>query len=257
MAARTRARTNRRRARWWIIGGGAGAIVLVAAVCALLLVTGVIWPNRIFASAYPVRGVDVSAYQGRIDWPALASQNVRFAFIKATEGSSDQDSQFQRNWSAARGTHLLVGAYHFFSFDSAGSTQAKNVVNTVPAAAGTLPVTVDLELYGRYVEHPPSRERVRGILDPLLAALKAHYGAPAIIYATRDTYDRYLRGGYAENPLWIRSVAVPPSLPGGRDWTFWQYSSRERLHGYAGDEQYIDMNAFSGPLRALEALRQS
>jgi len=190
------AKANRRRVRWWIGGSIGGTVVLAAAVCALLVFTGTLWPNRAFASAYPVRGVDISAYQGRIDWQVLASQNIDFAFIKATEGSSDRDSRFEQNWTGARSTYLLVGAYHFFSFDSAGSTQAQNVIRTVPVAAGALPVTVDLELYGRYVEKPPSKRLVRETLDPLLAALKARYGVPAIIYATRDTYDRYLRGSY-------------------------------------------------------------
>ncbi len=226
----------------------------------MLIATGILWPNRIFASTYPVRGADVSTYQGAIDWPVLAKQDLDFAILKATEGSTDKDSRFDQNWAEARKTPLIVGAYHFFSFDSSGAAQARNIIRTVPAEAGTLPVTVDLEFYGAYLAKPPSVERVRSILDPLLTALRTHYGVPAIIYATPDVYDRYLRGSYTDNPLWIRSVALPPELPDGRDWTFWQYSDRERLAGYAGedgDEPYLDMNVFSGSMEALETLRQS
>jgi lysozyme len=248
--------SRRRRARWWIAGGISGGVLVILGLCALLVATGTIWPNRIFASAYPVRGVDVSTYQGKIDWPTLASQDIDFAFIKATEGSSAVDSRFEANWAAALQTDLLVGAYHFFSFDSSGETQAQNIIRTVPATPGTLPVTVDLEFYGDYFAHPPTRERVRSILNPLLAALEQHYGVPAIIYATPEAYDRYLRGEYTDNPLWIRSVALPPQLPAGRDWAFWQYSNRDRLDGYEGDEEYVDMNVFSGTLQQLETLRQ-
>ncbi|WP_431278544.1 GH25 family lysozyme [Leifsonia poae] len=245
-----------RRRRWWIAGGISAGALLLLGLCAVLVATGTIWPNRIFASGYSVRGVDVSTYQGKIDWPSLASQDIDFAFIKATEGSGDTDSRFEANWAAAQRTDLLVGAYHFFSFDSPGETQAENIIRTVPATAGALPVTVDLEFYGDYFAHPPSKERVRSILNPLLAELKKHYGVPAIIYATDEAYDRYLRDGYLENPLWIRSVALPPQLPDGRDWAFWQYSNRDRLEGYDGDEDYIDMNVFSGSLQKLETLRQ-
>lgn len=230
--------------------------MLAAALCAVLIATGTLWPNRVFASTYPVRGVDVSTYQGTIDWPKVASQNVDFAFIKATEGSSERDSRFAQNWAAARKTDLIVGAYHFFSFDSSGTTQAENIIRTVPAEVGALPVAVDLELYGAHIADPPSSQRVRSILDPLLAALKAHYGVPAIIYATSATYDKYLRGGYADNPIWIRSVALPPQLPGARPWAFWQYSDRERVDGYGAGEQNVDMNVFSGSLKKLETLRQ-
>ncbi|MFF1879477.1 GH25 family lysozyme [Leifsonia sp. NPDC058230] len=248
--------STRRRRRWWIAGGITGGALLVLGLCAALVATGTVWPNRIFASTYPVRGVDVSTYQGKIDWPTLARQDIDFAFIKATEGSGSTDSRFTANWAAAQKTGLLVGAYHFLSFDSSGETQAQNIIRTVPATAGALPVTVDLEFYGDYFEHPPSRERVRSILNPLLAALEKHYGVPAIIYATPEAFDRYLRSGYPHNPLWIRSVALPPQLPDGRDWAFWQYSNRDRLDGYDGDEQYIDLNVFSGSLQQLETLRQ-
>ena len=230
------------------------ATVLALATIAALVATGVVWPNRLFADGYETRGVDVSSYQGAIDWPLLAEQDIDFAIIKATDGSGSRDSRFSANWAGARHTDLLVGAYHFMSFDSAGQTQAKNVIDTVPDATGSLPVTVDLEFYGDYVDAPPTRSRVREILDPLLAGLEDNYGSPPIIYTTEEAYDRYIRDSYPDNPIWIRSVVVPPMLPDGRDWTLWQYSHRDRLPGYDGDETYIDMNVFDGPLDRLRAL---
>lgn len=251
-------RTSSRRGRiaWWVAGGATGGVVLVLGVCAALVLSGVLWPNRIFASAFPVRGIDVSTFQGRIDWPELADQDIDFAFIKATEGSSDQDSRFAANWAAARKTRLIVGAYHFLSFDSPGETQAENIIRTVPAEEGTLPVAIDLELYGDYLGNPPSAAHVRGILGPLIAALSAHYGRPPIIYATQDGYDRYLKGAYPDDPVWIRSVALPPQLPDGRAWAFWQYSDRDRLPGYDGEEEYVDVDVFAGSRQQLETLLQ-
>ncbi|WP_348789196.1 GH25 family lysozyme [Leifsonia sp. NPDC080035] len=243
-------------ARWTIAGSAAAGVVVVIAVVAALILSGTLWPNRVFAAGYPVRGVDVSSYQGRIDWPVLSKQGIDFAIIKATEGSGDADERFAANWAGARASGLVVGAYHFLSFDSPGRTQAANVFRTVPATPGALPPTVDVEFYGDYFAHPPSREKVRSILDPLLAALREHYGRPAILYATGDAYDRYLKDAYPENPIWFRSVALPPSLPDGRSWTFWQFSDRERLPGYSGDEAYVDLNAFVGSRRQLEALGQ-
>jgi len=232
----------------------AGVVVVALATVAVLLATGTLWPTRTAALRYPVQGVDVSAYQGTIDWDVLAGQDIDFAYLKATEGSSYQDPRFADNWTGAHGTDLLVGAYHFLSVDSPGADQAANVIATVPRQRGDLPVVVDVECYADYCDAPPPADAVHEVLDPLLAAVEEHYGRPAVLYATRDWYERYLADAYPENPIWFRSVATSPDLVDDRDWTFWQWSARERLDGYDGDEQFIDMNAFRGDRSELEQL---
>ena len=202
--------------------------------------------NELYVRFYPVRGVDVSSYQGEIDWPTLAGQGISFAFIKSTEGSSLSDSRFEYNWQAAQQAGLRVGAYHFFSFDSSGETQAENFIRTVPITEGMLPPVVDLEYYGEHVLDPPTIEHTRAILDELLALLELHYGMLPLIYINGDNYRRYLAGSYYENDIWIRNTHLPPRLSDGRDWTFWQYSSSGHLEGYDGDEYHIDLNVFNG-----------
>ncbi|WP_345750255.1 GH25 family lysozyme [Microbacterium rhizophilus] len=242
-----------------LLGRRARLAVLVAAILAALgalagfVASGLIWPGRILAAGIETRGVDVSSYQGDIDWRVLAGQGIDFAYIKATEGSSTVDSRFDANWDAARDTDLLVGAYHFLSFETPGLRQAEHVIDTV-ADDGSLPVAVDVEFYGDFFDAPPTRATVDAILAPLLQRLEEHYGVPPVIYATPDAYRRYISGGYADNPIWIRSVVLPPVLDDRRDWTLWQYSHRDRLTGYEGDEAYIDMNAFRGSPAELRAL---
>ena len=99
-----------------IIGGQRGLHIY-------LTLSGKIDPDVPDPEQYPVRGVDVSYYQGTIDWQVLAQQGVDFAFIKATEGSDHNDTQFVQNWEDAKAVQIYVGAYHFFSFaiGSAGS----------------------------------------------------------------------------------------------------------------------------------------
>ena len=87
------------------------SLVLVFAVILVLFSQGVIWFNNPSLKQYPVRGVDVSAHQGKIDWQAIAAQDIYFAFIKATEGSSFIDDQFQDNWENARSAGIIVGAF--------------------------------------------------------------------------------------------------------------------------------------------------
>ena len=76
--------------------------------------------------------------------------------------------------------------------------------------------------------------------------MEQHYGVKPILYATESAYAQYIAGAYESYDIWIRNVVSAPRLSDGRDWTFWQYTNRERLNGYRGREKYIDMNVFRG-----------
>ena len=234
---------TRRLLRWLL---PAAALLTAAAVLAALFFTGVLKLNTPSRERYPVRGVDVSSWQGEIDWPTLAGQGLSFAFIKATEGSGFTDPRFSYNWEEARKTALRVGAYHFFSYDSPGKTQADNFIAAVPREPGALPPVVDVEFYGDKPADPPAAADVHPQLDALLRRLEAHYGVRPILYATGKAYRLYLEGRYDDYDLWIRDVYFTPSLPASRPWTFWQYADNARLQGYTGREPCIDMNVFSG-----------
>lgn len=221
-------------------------LIVVVSVLGILFYTGVLLLNDPSRDSYPVRGVDVSSYQGEIDWHTLSSQNISFAFIKATEGSSFADPCFEYNFSEAQKCEIAVGAYHFFSYDSPGATQAENFIKTVNPFEGMLPPVIDLEFYGDKKKDPPNREYVSSELKDMLTALEDYYGLKPIIYATELSYKLYLSEEYAEYDIWIRNVLTSPTLSDGRQWTFWQYADRETLDGYNGKEKHIDMNVFNG-----------
>lgn len=222
--------------------------ILAAGVMTLCYYHGLLLFNHPSQTKYPVRGIDVSSYQGEIDWEVLAAQDLSFAFIKATEGSGYQDAYFPSNWEGARKTALRVGAYHFFSFESPGQTQAENFIATVPRAHDALPPVVDFEFYAGNEGSPPDPGAIRFELDVMLAALEAHYEVRPIIYATEQSYEAYLAGHYRDYDIWIRNVFTKPMELTGQDWTFWQYTNRARLQGYEGKERFIDMNVFAGSL---------
>ena len=222
-------------------------ILAAVAVAALMLLR---WRGLILLSheaapdQWEVFGVDVSSYQGEVDWSVLAEQGVEFAFIKATEGSTLQDRQFRSNWEGAQAAGVRPGAYHFLSYDSPGDTQAENFIDQVPVTQGALPPVVDIEFYGSYLEDLPEKEHVHAILDPLLERLEEHYGVKPILYVTYRSYYRYLAGeGYGDYPIWCSSLTVFPLMP---RWDFWQYSHTARLDGYTGSQQQIDLNIFRG-----------
>lgn len=232
-----------------IVKAAIAVLASIAVICAVLFIlvwNGVILLNGFSAERYAVKGIDVSSYQGEIDWETLASENISFVFIKATEGSSFADECFGYNFEEAQKTNLAVGAYHFFSYDSEGGTQAENFIKTVQPFEGMLPPVIDLEFYGDKEKNPPDREYVDVQLNEMLDALEEYYGQKPIIYATEKSYELYLSGGYEEYDIWIRNVITKPKLSDGREWKFWQYTNRDRLSGYSGEEKYIDVNVFCG-----------
>ncbi|NLK39319.1 MAG: glycoside hydrolase family 25 protein [Clostridiales bacterium] len=227
-------------------------LILSALITGLLIYCGVIHFNNPSEKRYPIRGVDVSAYQGEVDWEILSEQGISFAFIKATEGSSFVDRKFADNYDGAMKTGLRIGAYHFFSYDSSGENQAKNFISVVPKDDKLLPPVIDLEFYGDKEKNLPAKTKTQQELAALIAALEEHYGKKPIIYATEKSYRLYVAGAFVENDIWIRNVFTKPTLSDGREWTFWQYTNRERLQGYSGVEKFIDMNVFNGTKEDFE-----
>ncbi len=234
-----------------------GILITILAFSAIatmiyMVLEGIILLNNPSTEEYPIRGVDVSHYQGEIDWKVLSENGISFAFIKATKGSSYIDECFEYNFEEALKTDLRVGAYHFFSFSSEGSAQADNFINTVPQTEGMLPPVIDIEFYGDFEKDPPSKKAVKEEMDALIEKLYGHYGVYPIIYTTQKAYKLYISGNYDECDIWIRDVIMTPYLPDKRDWTFWQYTNREILEGYKGEEKFIDMNVFFGSAEEFE-----
>ena len=221
-------------------------VLLVFLFVAFAVYKVAVWCRDDVLSELPVRGVDVSAYQGEISWETLAKEDISFAFIKATEGSSYKDRFFEQNIKNIATTDIVAGAYHFMSFESDGKSQAKNFIASVDKEEISLPPVIDVELYGEYREKPPRASEVRTILDDMVAALYEEYGRYPIIYTTRRAYLLYISGAYKDCDIWISDIVKKPALPVEREWRFWQYSHTEILPGYKGDEKYIDMNVFNG-----------
>lgn len=193
------------------------------------------------AQQYTIRGMDVSYYQGEISWQTLAG-DMDFVYIKATEGSGHQDIKLEQNLEGARETELAVGAYHFFSFESSGMTQAANYITTVGRWDGMLVPAVDVEYYaGMNTDY--IREEVQKELRVLLEELEAYYGKKPVIYTTMSTYNELIRGEFNDYPLWIRNIYFQPVLWNAQ-WTLWQYSDHGELEGYYGESRYIDLDVF-------------
>ncbi len=195
---------------------------------------------------YPVRGVDVSYYQGTIEWDTLEAQGITFAFLKATEGVDHCDTQFLENWNSGLSSGIYIGAYHFYRFEDSGAEQAQHFIDTVPLAENTLPPVIDVELYDSLTEDPDPNA-VQENLQEMLDILEAYYGVKPILYAAPNTYRAYIKYFQDDYPIWISNYYYEPYS----DWTFWQYTDSGLLEGYHGDQIYIDLNVYNGTLDAF------
>lgn len=222
------------------------AIILLILTLIVWWMLGIIKLNNPAKEEYPIKGVDVSSYQGTIDWKKLSEQGIQFAYIKATEGSNFVDEQFKENYKNIQETNLKIGAYHFFSYDSDGETQAENFISNVEKIENMLPPVIDVEFYGDKKKNKPDKQKTQEQLQILIDKLKENYEVTPIIYTTNEAYKLYISDNFNECEIWIRDIVKTPKLPDNRKWTFWQYTSREKLDGYNGQEKFIDMNVFNG-----------
>lgn len=193
--------------------------------------------------AFPVRGIDISSHNGDIDFEALSAQGIRFALIKATEGSTFKDPAFHTNYSRARRAGMLTGAYHFFRFETPGHMQAINLLNSVRGRRLDFPLIIDIEEWGNPYIRPT--EEITASLREMIDYL-TESGYPVMIYTNKDGHTRFIDGRFDRMPLWICSLN---SSPANTPWTIWQYSHTGGLRGLGGN---VDLNTFRGDERQFD-----
>ncbi len=224
--------------------------VLLVTLTGYLLYDGIIWFNNPSKTEYPVRGIDISHYQGAIDWELLKEEKLSFIYIKATEGGDYKDTHFSENWDNAIKSGHYVGAYHFYRPCTDWELQAGNVISTVPKSPQMLPLVLDLEFIGN-CKTPRAAEEIRRDIRSLSQRLSEHYGAAPLFYVTEEFYERYLIGHFDDIGLWYRDIFTKPQLKDGRDWLIWQYSNRGHIRGIKG---YVDQNVYNGDLGSFKKL---
>ncbi|MFX3635165.1 MAG: GH25 family lysozyme [Candidatus Pristimantibacillus sp.] len=209
---------------------------------------GYIWHNSILAHKYEVRGIDVSHYQGDINWEKVAAErdDFQFVYMKATEGSDYIDRYFKDNWKDAKNTRLLVGAYHFFTTQSTGEQQGDHFIEVVPYEQSNLPPVIDIEIA---LDH--NVQEIQNELIVLSDKMEHYYKLRPILYVTYATFNKYIVNSpeFDDHDIWIRDIVKRPTLKSDRDWLLWQYINRGRV---AGIDAYVDINVFNGNLEQFQ-----
>ncbi len=195
---------------------------------------------------FGVHGIDISKYQGTIDWRQVRRSGVSFAYIKATEGGDHHDETFLINWLAARDAGVARGAYHFYYWCRPASEQIAWFKKHVPVDPTALPPVLDVEwtpFSKTCPKRPPTKDVLRE-MNIFLTEMERYYGKKPMIYTSVDLHRDVLVGQFKRYPMWVRSVAGYPSTKyTKRHWTLWQFTGTGRVRGVPGE---VDRNVFSG-----------
>lgn len=200
-------------------------------------------------------GIDVSGWQGNVNWASYWDAGRRFAYVKATEGVGFQNEYFAQQYVGSYNVGMIRGAYHFARPDGeGGAAQADYFVEHGGAWSGdgkTLPGVLDME-WNPYDTSKPcwgksASQLVTWIRD-FTARYKQRTSRDAVIYTTTSWWKQCTGNTSAfgsTNPLWIaRYASAPGELPAGWGFhTFWQYTDNP-----------IDHNSFNGEMTQLRRL---
>ena len=203
---------------------------------------------------YPIHGIDVSKFQGDIDWNAVANSGVKFAWIKATEGGDNADARFQANWTGAKAAGVPHGAYHFVYWCRPPLEEMANFEQNAPVENDALPPVLDVEATptSKTCHRHLTQESAIAEMKVMLDEMERHYGKRPVIYTTVDFYQAILAdGAFMDYPIWVRSTKYQPSVKyGPRPWHFWQYQSDGSI---AGIQVHVDRDAFFGTEKQWDA----
>ncbi len=207
--------------------------------------------DLIYPDGYTIRGIDISHYQGEIDWDKLKNAKidkkpVNFIFIKATEGKKMVDKCFDKNFKSSRESGIMRGAYHYFIPTTSALKQAQHFIKNVPLETGDLPPVLDIEITSGL-----SSRRLQDSALVWLQTIERHYGVKPILYTYRKFREKYLNTPELNKyPYWIAHYYVE-TLDYKGEWKFWQHTDRGQVDGIKGD---VDLNCYNGSMYDLKQL---
>jgi len=198
-----------------------------------------------------ITGIDVSHWNGVIDWNAVGETDHEFAFIKCSEHSSFVDDKFALNWAASKGK-LLRGPYHFWRAAYDAKDQARHFYDTFFGLAERIELPPVLDVEDTWATDDNLGPSVKECLD----WIEEFFDVRPIIYTGAWWWNPWVGAqSWADDYLiWAANytTASSPRLPAGwTSWDFWQYTSSGRCPGISGN---VDLNRYSGSLVDLRAL---
>jgi lysozyme len=206
---------------------------------------------RVCASGTVTKGIDVSYYQGTINWTSVANSGIKFAFIRVSDGTGFHDPKFTSYWAGAHNAGIIRGAYQFFRPAQSVSGQANLLISALGGhyTPGDLPPVLDVEDAGG-----ESAATVASKIRQWVDQVKGTLGVDPIIYTGKYFWRDQVGGptSFVHNALWIAQyTSLCPDLPAPwARWTFWQNTETGSVSGISGQ---MDLDQFNGTLADLQA----
>lgn len=205
--------------------------LFAALLCAALLCPG----------ALALEGIDVSTYQGEIDFSAIKATGIEAVYIRSSFGSEGVDDRFEENRRGFAQVGLPYGFYHFLEAQTPeeARAEARRFAALIRGTGYTCRPVLDFE-----VDRNLSDEQISAIVTAFLAELADLTGVTPMLYADVSTAVR-LSPSLNVYPLWIAQWEVEaPQLSDTpwESWTGWQYSSRGRVDGIRDN---VDLDRFT------------
>jgi lysozyme len=198
-----------------------------------------------------VAGIDVSQYQGKIDWDEIKFINkkypIGFVFIRASVGNDCNDSSFKCNWKEAKKHKIIRGAYHYYRPNENSVEQAERFIQLVKLEKGDLPPVLDIEKLP--VEQ--SIDSLKIGLKRFLKKIDEHYKIKPIIYTSQKYYEDFLEEEFEDYTFWIANYNFIDEKIND-DFLFWQFTEKGKVNGI---KYNVDLNIYNGTPKMLDYLR--
>lgn len=199
-----------------------------------------------------VKGVDVSYYQGSIDWNLLKRSGIEFAFIRVSDGTKKVDPRFEENWRKAKNANMIRGAYQFFRPNQDPKEQAKLFLKITDEVGGIeyedLPPVIDIETISNV-----SNEVAINNIGKWIKYIENNTGKTPIIYTGPYFWElNNLGSDFKTYPIWVAHYTKKGECPLIPDpwnkWTFWQFTGSGKANGVG---TIVDINYYNGSLKDL------
>lgn len=195
-------------------------------------------------------GIDVSEYQGNIDWPKVKwiddDYEINFVLIRATAGNNRVDAQFEKNWENLKRKKMICGAYHYYRPNENSLQQANFFIKNVKLKKGDLPPVLDIEKLPKN----QSLDSLKVGLKRWLLRVENYYGVKPIIYSGDKYFTTFLEKQFSDYTFWIANYSVFDEKI-DKSWQFWQFTENANVDGIKGN---VDLNIFNGTKNQLKYL---
>ena len=186
-------------------------------------------------------GIDVSEWQGSINFARVKEAGIEMVYIRAGQGFSYKDAQFERNYEEAKRNGLKIGVYHYMTARSVedAKLQAQFFVSLISGKQIDCKLAMDFESFGSL-----NKSQINEIAVVYMKEVKRLSGKDVVIYS--NTYDaKYVfNSEVANEPLWVAQYGVSEPQDNGnwKNWVGYQYSSTGRISGISGN---VDLDEFT------------